>query len=58
MRCNLFRMILLALAPALLLQAADPQADAAAVRAAEARAKAEADAAAAAEQPPADPAGS
>ena len=47
MRCNRFRMILTALAPALLLQAADPQADAAAVRAAEARAKAEAEAAAA-----------
>ena len=45
MRCNLFRMILLALAPALLLQAADPQADAAAKAAAEARAKAEAKAA-------------
>ena len=47
MRCNRFRMILIALAPALLLQAADPQADAAAVRAAEARARAAADAAAA-----------
>ncbi len=45
MRCKFFRMFLIALAPALLLQAADPQADAAAKATAEARAKAEAKAA-------------